>query len=194
MSGENPKNAEGRRKPNLALIPPSAYIYLATAFMDGAEKYGKFNWRKTGVSMEVYLAPLVRHFGQFLDGQDFDPKTKVHHLAYVMANCAIILDATSIGNMVDDRPLPGKAAELIERFIKQGNLLPEEKSSSLVPETPSRVKALESALLGLAVRKLGMSYTSCTLCGTETHYASPHDERRHIHLDECLLSGVQREG
>ena len=194
MSGVNPKNEFGRRKPNLALIPPSAYIYMATALMDGAVKYGKFNWRKTGVSMEVYLAPMVRHFGAFLDGQDFDPKTKVHHLAYVMANCAIILDATSIGNMVDDRPLPGKAAELIERFMKQGNLMPEDKSSSLVPETPSRVAALEDALMKLAVSNVGMYSTRCKLCETESHYADAFVPRHHIHLSECLLSEVKREG
>jgi hypothetical protein len=124
--GENPKDAVGRRKPDLALIPGTALIYMSTAFMDGAIKYGPYNYRTTAVSMWTYLSPITRHFLAFLDGQNFDPKTKVHHLAYVMANCAIILDSTEQGIMVDDRPAKGKTAELLERFNQQGHLMREE--------------------------------------------------------------------
>jgi hypothetical protein len=148
---ENPKTGPGSKKPNLTLVPPSAVIYLSTAFMDGAEKYGPYNWRKTGVSMMVYLRALNSHYQLFLDGEDYDPKTKVHHLAYVMANCAIILDGmTKQGVMVDDRPPPGAAAELTERFVEQGHLMP---SPSLAPVSPrvSREVLLERVLAAVAM-------------------------------------------
>lgn len=133
----NPKDEQGRRKPNLALVPPSSVIHMSTAFMDGAQKYGPYNWRKTGVSMMVYLRALNSHYQLFLDGEDYDPKTKVHHLAYVMANCAIILDGTtSEGVMVDDRPPPGAAAKLTERFVEHGHLVPNPSFVRGVPSTP----------------------------------------------------------
>lgn len=126
MNGVNPKDAAGRRKPDLALIPGTALIYMATGFMDGATKYGPYNYRTTAVSMWTYLSPIVRHFLAFLDNQNFDPKTKVHHLAYVMANCGIILDASELGVMIDDRPAKGMSAELLERFNRQGHLMKED--------------------------------------------------------------------
>lgn len=126
MPGVNPKDIVGRRKPDLSLIPGTALIYMATALMDGATRYGPYNYRTTAVSMWTYLSPIERHFLAFLDGQNFDPKTKVHHLAYVMANCAIILDSMEQGIMVDDRPAKGKTAELIERFNQQGHLMKED--------------------------------------------------------------------
>ena len=186
MSDRNPKTGSGRKKPNLALVPPSAVIHLSTAFMDGAEKYGPYNWRKTGVSMMVYLRALSSHYQLFLDGEDYDPKTRVHHLAYVMANCAIILDGmTRQGVMVDDRPAPGAAAELTERFMEQGHLMP---SSPLVRRDSKvpRELLLESALAGLAMQRGAISST-CLLCRTTTTWNTRNDQPAHKHQRECLL-------
>lgn len=112
----------GAKKPDISVVPPSAILHMASAMMDGAEKYGPFNWREIPVSARPYLAAAVRHILAFLDGEDFssdttEKGTPVHHLAHAMANCGIVLDAQSLGTLNDNRPtIKGKAGEMIEVF------------------------------------------------------------------------------
>lgn len=115
---DNPKTAIGVTKVPLHLVPPSAKHYLALAFKDGAKKYGPYNWREKKVSTSVYVGAMQRHIDAFLDGEDLSRDAKVHHLGHVMACCAIILDAMSIGMLNDDRPPKGAASELQEEFAK----------------------------------------------------------------------------
>lgn len=186
MSGVNPKNEEGQKKPDLSLVPPSAIIYMATAFMDGEIKYGPYNWRETVVSMRVYTAALERHYAAFMDREDFDPKTKVHHLAYVMANCAVILDGMELGVMVDNRPKKGNSGELIRRFREQGHLMPKEGILSLAPGTPEKVATLEAALRRLAVTVTEQE-SVCKLCDTVTEFQEGQNEPPHQHDPKCIL-------
>lgn len=114
--GINPKDALGMLKPDLSVVPPAAMLHLASAMMDGAAKYGAFNWRENAVLSRVYVAAAQRHLLQFLDGEDRDPLSKVHHLAHAMACCAIVLDAQETGNLDDNRPTPGAAGDMIRRW------------------------------------------------------------------------------
>lgn len=114
----NPKTAAGAAKVPLHLVPPSATYHLAEAFADGARKYGPFNWRDKGVSASVYIAAMMRHVDAYRDGEDVSRDALVHHLGHVMACCAIILDAASVGKLNDDRPTPGAAADLQARFAR----------------------------------------------------------------------------
>lgn len=166
---------------------------MSTAFMDGAEKYGPYNWRKTGVSMMVYLRALNSHYQLFLDGEDHDPKTKVHHLAYVMANCAIILDGmTKEGVMVDDRPPPGAAAELTERFVEQGHLMPSPSLARVTTresrqDMAEKIKQLKSSLISLAI-EVTTTLAECKLCGYKTELDEPPSpKQRYEHERECPL-------
>lgn len=122
LPDNNPKTQYGVKKPSLALVPAASLIHEATAFMDGAAKYGPYNWRENKVSAMVYLNAADRHMRQFLDGEDFDPISGVHHLGHAKACFGIILDAMETGNLVDDRPNKGKAGELIRRFMELGTL------------------------------------------------------------------------
>lgn len=112
----NPKTAMGALKVPLHLVPPVATHYLALAFKDGAGKYGPYNWREKGVSASVYIAAAMRHLDAYRDGEDLSHDAQVHHLGHVMACCAIILDAESVGKLNDDRPLKGAAGELQRQF------------------------------------------------------------------------------
>jgi hypothetical protein len=108
----NPKTAQGALKVPLHLVPPSAVHFLALAFKDGAAKYGPYNWREKGVSASVYVGAAQRHLAAFWDGEDLSADAQVHHLAHVMACCAIVLDAMTVGKLNDDRPPAGAAAVL----------------------------------------------------------------------------------
>lgn len=112
----NPKTAVGAMKLPLDLVPPVAVQHLAAAFKDGATKYGPFNWRDQQVSSSVYYAAALRHLFAWLDGQDNAEDSGVHHLAHVMACCAIVLDAQSVGMLNDNRPTAGKAADMQKEF------------------------------------------------------------------------------
>lgn len=123
----NPKTALGMTKPDLSVVPPVSMLHIATAMMNGATKYGPFNWRESDVSSRVYVAAAMRHLLSYLDGEDYSSDTvstgaPVHHLAHVMACCAIILDAEAVGALNDNRPGRGVAGAAIDQYVKERKL------------------------------------------------------------------------
>lgn len=112
----NPKDVIGSGKLPLELVPDTAVAYMALSFLEGALKYGRFNWRIAGVRASIYAAAMRRHMNKWWNGEDVDPKTQVHHLASVMACCAIILDAKLVGKLTDDRPPRAAMGALIDKL------------------------------------------------------------------------------
>jgi hypothetical protein len=112
----NPKDAVGATKPQLHLVPPSALIHMAKVFELGAKKYGPYNWRGNAVNMTVYISAAMRHLVSMLDGQTIDPESGEPHAAHVADCMAILMDAGDTGNLIDDRPKPGPAADLIAQL------------------------------------------------------------------------------
>ena len=112
----DPKRAIGALKIPLHLVPPSAKHYMAQALADGARKYGAYNWRTGSINVSVYYAAMQRHMDAFWDGEDAAEDSGVHHVAHAMACCALLLDAMTVGKLVDDRPPAGAAIELQSRY------------------------------------------------------------------------------
>lgn len=100
---DNVKTAAAATKPKTSAIPPTAILQLGEAMQNGADKYGRFNWRTTTVSATVFYDAINRHLLEWMDGIDRASDSKVHHLAHIMANCAIILDAEKHKVFNDDR-------------------------------------------------------------------------------------------
>lgn len=115
----NPKDAIGSDKLPLHLVPSVLNIYASLAFLEGAAKYGCYNWRVAGVRMSIYLAALERHFQKFKDGEWADEKTGVPHLSSMLACIGIILDAKLVGKLTDDRPPVAPTANLIASLEAQ---------------------------------------------------------------------------
>lgn len=115
----NPKTAVGINKPSLGPIPPAALIHLGHAMQDGAKKYGRMNWREHSVANSVYYDAIMRHLMAWWDGEDRAEDSGCHHLAHVMACCAIILDSIEQNNLIEDRPHKGSAPSLIKAMSKQ---------------------------------------------------------------------------
>lgn len=111
--GTNPKDMLGIKKPPLELVPPAAMIAVAQVFKLGARKYGPYNWRSNKVRAMVYVGAALRHVLSYLDGEHIDPESGESHAAHAMACLAIVLDADATGNLVDDRPTAGVAAQMI---------------------------------------------------------------------------------
>ena len=136
LPDNNPKSAIGIKKVPLHLVPPSAAHYLAHAFSDGAVKYGPYNWREKNVAASVYIAAMKRHIDSWWDGEDLSEDAKVEHLAHAMACAAIILDAASIGKLVDDRPVKGAASRLQKEYADNSKTEWKQTFNSLIQGSP----------------------------------------------------------
>jgi hypothetical protein len=99
----DPKGAAGAAKTPLGLIPPFAMDQIAWAHKLGAEKYGPFNWRDTGVCASTYVNAMMRHLNAWRDGEDLDPESGISHLAHIACSCNILLDADYCDTLQDDR-------------------------------------------------------------------------------------------
>ena len=71
--------------------------------MDGARKYGPYNWRDNAVLARVYIAAAKRHLAYWAAGEETAKDSGVHHLGHAIACLAILLDAQATGNLGDDR-------------------------------------------------------------------------------------------
>lgn len=115
--GLNPKDLVGSKKVSISKLPFAGVIHGAHAMMDGARKYGPFNWRENKVIASIYVDAIYRHVGAWFDAkQEQAPDSEAHHLGHAIACCAILLDAMETGNLVDDRPLPGVGPEILDRL------------------------------------------------------------------------------
>ena len=106
MNKPNPKQAMGDKKIQLQLVPSSASIAIANGLVEGADKYGAWNWRDQPIQVMTYVGSMKRHIAAWVEGEDIDPdgngKT---HLEGAIASLAIIIDAVSCGVAIDDRPV-----------------------------------------------------------------------------------------
>lgn len=119
----NPKDeAAAGTRIDMTLFPQTAVVYGCIAMTEGHLKYGAYNWRVAGVKSSVYLAACRRHLAKWEAGQEFDPKTKVHHLANALSCIGIAIDAQECGMLIDDRPpkVPDidEVFDMAERAVK----------------------------------------------------------------------------
>ena len=99
----DPKGAAGAVKVPLGLIPPHAMEQTAWVHKLGADKYGAWNWRETGVCASTYVNAILRHLNAWRDGEDLDPESGISHLAHVACSANILMDAGYCGKLQDDR-------------------------------------------------------------------------------------------
>jgi hypothetical protein len=114
----NPKARAGALKVPTQFVPPVAKLHLGLAMKDGAEKYGPFNWRIEPVSSTTYMGAMERHLAAWFDGEDKAEDSGCHHLAHVMACCALILDSEDLGVLVDDRPPKGPSSAFLKEYLE----------------------------------------------------------------------------
>ena len=101
----NPKQAMGDKKIQLQIVPESASIAIANGLIEGAHKYGPWNWRDQPIQLMTYVGSLRRHMAAWIEGEEIDPKGNGKtHLEGAIASLAIIVDAISCNTAIDDRP------------------------------------------------------------------------------------------
>jgi hypothetical protein len=99
----------------LGLVPDTAIIEENLAFLEGALKYGQYNWRIAGVRASTYNRALRRHLKRWWNGQDRDKVTQVMELASIRACAGIMIDAIACGMFTDDRPPKCDIDPVLER-------------------------------------------------------------------------------
>lgn len=115
--GTNPKDLIGAQKVSISKLPMVAILHGSHAMMNGAAKYGPYNWRKNKVIAHIYIDAAIRHLGAWFDSREELAKDSgVHHLGHAIACCAILLDAMETGNLVDDRPENGEFSRVLENL------------------------------------------------------------------------------
>jgi hypothetical protein len=112
----NPKDLLGSNKIPLHLFPSTAITYGAIALLDGALKYGRNNFRHTGVRATIYIDAITRHLHAWTEGEDLDVDSGVPHLAHILASAAILVEAIEKGNLEDDRNFPTEYREMMDRL------------------------------------------------------------------------------
>ena len=76
-------------KIDLSILPREGKEGIAKAFMYGAEKYGRDNY-KSGMDWTRVIAAADRHLTAFNGGEDFDDESKLNHLNHAGA-CIMML-------------------------------------------------------------------------------------------------------
>jgi hypothetical protein len=94
-------------KAALSYIPKAALYAEGQAFAYGARKYDAWNY-KLGIPVTRTLSAALRHVAQFLDGEDIDSESSVHHLGCARANIAMAIDTLKNYPELDDRFKGGK--------------------------------------------------------------------------------------
>jgi len=112
----NPKDLFGIEKVSITKLPPVAVLHAAHAMMNGASKYGPYNWRDKKVVAAIYIDAALRHLLSWFEGEEIAQDSGVHHLGHAMACAAILLDAQSTGNLLDDRPGRGHFTETLQQL------------------------------------------------------------------------------
>lgn len=129
----NPKDLAATYRLDLTLFPGTAVAYGALGMTEGHCKYGAYNYRVKGVAVCTYLAAMKRHIERYENGEWADPKTKVPHLASILADAGILVDGHELGVILDDRPPKADVAGLLERFMENVKHL-----FTVFPNSPGR--------------------------------------------------------
>jgi hypothetical protein len=99
----NPKTTLGQHKPGTFKTPPIPLYLYSLAHLQGALKYGHYNWRDDPISISTYADAAKRHIDLFVEGQKNASDTGIHNLAHAMTCLSILIDAEFHGCLIDDR-------------------------------------------------------------------------------------------
>lgn len=122
----NPKDMIGVKKVALSAIPMRVLWRVGLGMMEGALKYGRYNFRAVGVRASVYYDATMRHLNAWWEGEDLDPDSAgLNHIDKAITSLFVLRDAMLANNWTDDRPprapvdfneLNQLAARLIEKY------------------------------------------------------------------------------
>lgn len=118
----NPKDIVATTKLPLHLIPMITQAYLAIGHFNGLGKYGRDNWRASGVLASIYVSAALRHINSWNEGEELDPDDGVPHLMGAITSLSILIDAQYTGMLNDDRKYRGAGIPAQVRGLAEAHI------------------------------------------------------------------------
>lgn len=135
----NPKDRVGTKKVPLSTVSANVIMEVGLAMLEGARKYGRFNYRVAGVLASVYYDAAMRHLMAFYEGQDIDPDSGLSHITKAIACLTVLRDAQINEMWVDDRPPKLKNQNWINDLNKKAGEIIDRYPDSVPPFTEKRI-------------------------------------------------------
>ena len=104
----NPKHTRGIKKYPMSPVPAPVMGELGVAMLEGALKYGYYNFRNVDISASTYYDAANRHINSWWEGQDIDPDSGINHITKAIASLVLMRDAVMNDRLIDDRPPAAK--------------------------------------------------------------------------------------
>lgn len=104
LKDTNPKESIGIRKAPMSTVSAAVLAEVGVAMLEGAAKYGRHNYRASGVKASVYYDGLMRHIMGWWEGEDIDPDSGMSHITKAITSLVVLRDAMIHGTFEDDRP------------------------------------------------------------------------------------------
>ena len=121
----NPKQALGSDKFPFHLWPETATLLGTLGMLEGMLKYGRSNFRASGVKASIYYDACKRHLTAWFEGQDKAPDSEIHHLGHALACLAILVDAMAASKLEDDRMYEGGYQRMLDEVTPEVKRLKE---------------------------------------------------------------------
>lgn len=85
-----------------SLVSWKALEPMVQVLMFGANKYSTWNWAK-GLKYTEICESLQRHLNSFIEGEDDDPESKLHHVGHILCNAMFLSYMFLFRKDMDDR-------------------------------------------------------------------------------------------
>jgi len=167
VKDSNPKDAVGIRKAPMSAVSGVVMMELGLAFMEGARKYGRHNYRAIGVRSSVYYDAAMRHLMAWWEGEEIDPDSGLSHITKAIATLTVLRDAQINEKVSDDRPPPLPRGWLRELNERAGGIIdkhPESKEPYVAKPLGSRDTSASLGYHKITCAVYNLTRGECT-CG-----------------------------
>jgi hypothetical protein len=100
----NPKQSVGNKKMPMSCLSMQVISEMAVGMYEGDRKYGRHNYRVSGVLASTYFDACMRHLMAWWEGEDIDPVSGLSHITKLMTSAHVLRDAMMQNMWTDDRP------------------------------------------------------------------------------------------
>lgn len=98
-------------KLDLTLVPGEAMDAIARAMAYGAKKYGRGNYRRSGMQWLRLAAACMRHLRAWIFGESLDPESGLSHIDHALASLAMLAFQMKHHPEMDNRDNAADAAK-----------------------------------------------------------------------------------
>lgn len=108
VTNERTGGQKNQKPEQLHHLDWNALLQVGAVASHGGQKYSPYNYRR-GIQFSLHFDALMRHLGQFWEGEDVDEESGQHHVAHAAWHCLALLSQHRLSEKapdlrLDDRP------------------------------------------------------------------------------------------